>query len=383
MAAALVAHTIPAGAARVSVCDPACGDGAILAEVRRRFPHAELFGVDIDPAAVAKAHSRLPDATIACADALARTWQRTFDFILGNPPWVSFSGRHAEPLPRALRDVLQRYETFARWPTLHGPFLELALRLATQRVGYLLPAQVCELDGYGPLRAYIRRHASLVEPLLELGEQAFPGVTQPSCGLVLQRHAERKGSGDSSPFTRPDALPLVLTVRKRAPPGTFQDIGVHSGNCAKKLFDRGGRPIREGRDVMPYALRDARRTFARPYDLGPNEYFRAKDLSIYQSVPIVIRQTASRPIAALHRDPTFFRNSVLACRGIAGVAPELIVAWLNSSAVAWYHRTRVAEASQRAFPQVKLRHLRDLPMPDWTDPPEDLLKKVRSLTRRP
>jgi hypothetical protein len=89
-------------------------------------------------------------------------------------------------------------------------------------------------------------------------------------------------------------------------------------------------------------------------------------------VPILVRQTAARPIAALHApEPGYFRNSLLACRGIEGVAHEVVVAWLNASVIAADHRARTRDARQRSFPQVKLRHLRALPVPPWRDPPSD------------
>jgi hypothetical protein len=164
----------------------------------------------------------------------------------------------------------------------------------------------------------------------------------------------------------------------------FGDIGVHTGNCAKKLLrsGNGGHPVREGRDVHAYRLDPPRKTLVR--DLPPRaegDYFRVGPRERYEAVPILLRQTAARPVAALHTQPAYFRNSVLACYGVEGVPPELVVAWLNSAAVADYHRTKVREAGQRAFPQLKLKHLRDLPMPDWTAAPETLTRLARRVAR--
>jgi hypothetical protein len=65
------------------------------------------------------------------------------------------------------------------------------------------------------------------------------------------------------------------------------------------------------------------------------------------------------------------------------VDPTLVVAWLNSSVVGWYHRARVREASQRVFPQLKLKHLRDLPAPCWEEAPPELSRLARAVGRRP
>jgi hypothetical protein len=394
-------YTPPALAARVveralgplkgapRICDPACGDGAFLVEARRFLVtrgmaplEAErcLFGVDVDPDAVARARRELPGAEILVGDALAMDWgARRFDAVVGNPPWASFSGRHAEDLPASLRRTLSRYESFRGWPSIHGPFLEIAVKLSRGRVGMLLPSQVLDLDGYGAVRAIVRAHCR-VEGILDCGERRFEGVTQPCCALFLVRKEGGCGGG-ASPFLV-TAEELVRFADFRRPPAdTFADMGVHTGNCAPKLLRTRGYPIREGRDVHPYRLARPRKHFDPAARVGPGDYFRAASLARYRDVPIVLRQTASRPIAALHRDATYFRNSILACMGLPGLPHEAAVAWLNSSAVAHYHGSAVREASQLSFPQVKLKHLRDLPLPRAEDAPSGLFKLARDVFR--
>jgi N-6 DNA Methylase len=389
LAARLVRRALDPLAGQPRICDPACGEGAFLVEARRVLVErgmapfdAErcLFGVDVDGDAVARARRALPGAEIVHADALAMDWgARRFDAVVGNPPWASFSGRHAEDLPEAMRRTLSRYESFRGWPSLHGPFLELAVRLSRGRVAFLLPSQVLDLDGYGAVRAIVRAHCR-VEGILDCGERGFEGVTQPCCALFLVRKEGGSGGG---------AAPLLVTAEdlvrfadfRRPPPDAFGDIGVHTGNCAAKLLRTRGYPIHEGRDVLPYRVLRARKHFDPEARVGPGDYFRAATLARYREVPIVLRQTAARPIAALHRDAGYFRNSVLACMGVPGLPHEVTVAWLNSSAVAHYHVAAVREASQLAFPQVKLKHLRDLPLPRAEDAPVGLFRLAREVAR--
>ncbi len=345
----------------LSVLDPACGDGALLRAAQRLRPDAALAGADLDEAALAHA----PGERLR-ADALRHDWgARTFDVVLCNPPWVSFSGRHGKALgPDERRALATRYRSFRRWPTLHGPFVELAMQLATRRVGLLLPAQVREFAGYAPLRSVVGARGRSAT-WIDLGEDAFEGVVQPACALIVE-----VGEGAAAPGSPP-----------RPGGGLFADIGVHTGNCAAALLDRGGAPIREGRDITPYALAPPRRTLRTDLVPAPGGYFRIAPLERYTAFPILLRQTAPRPIAALHSEPTYFRNSVLGCRGIPGVPHELVVAWLNSSAVADFHRSHVAESRQRAFPQIKLRHLNALPMPRWEEAPPEVVELSRLVAR--
>ncbi|WP_200338848.1 N-6 DNA methylase [Rhodovibrio sodomensis] len=94
-----------------ALIDPACGPGAFLLAAQQRMPADRLYGIDVDPCAVACARVALalrlradgapaPDLTdrIVCADALLddRAWAALtpagpaapgFDAIVGNPPW--------------------------------------------------------------------------------------------------------------------------------------------------------------------------------------------------------------------------------------------------------------------------------------------------------
>ena len=77
-----------------------------------------------------------------------------------------------------------------------------------------------------------------------------------------------------------------------------------------------------------------------------------------------MRQTADRPIAAQHVERTYFRNSLLACRGLDGVPDEVVVAVLNSCLICLFYRVTVQESAQKAFPQVKIKYLHQLPVFD-------------------
>lgn len=372
-----------AGRTDLRILDPACGDGVFLREACRYVDPRGVVGMDIDGAAVARARRTLPGVELRVGDALRHDWRERFDVVLGNPPWVSWSGRHARPLAEQdRRYYAERFETFAGWPSLHGLFLELAVRLAHARVALLLPAQVCDLAGYGAVRAFVRRHCR-VDAVLDCGEGSFAGVTQPCCALFLEAGASK---GGAAPFwTRGAADPDLLArlaARPKPPPGAFGDIGVHTGNCAGKLLRPGGSPLREGRDVHAFRLDPPRKSLVPEPGREPGDYFRVGPQARFLAVPIVLRQTAERPVAALHTDPAYFRNSVLACHGIPGVDPALVVAWLNSSVVGWYHRARVRESSQRAFPQLKLKHLRDLPTPCWENATAELVRRARDVDPR-
>ena len=97
---------------------------------------------------------------------------------------------------------------------------------------------------------------------------------------------------------------------------------------------------------------------------------------------VVIRQTAHRPIAAKHLPRGFFRNSILACYEIKQWSDDEVVSWLNSTILAFFHLNSIPESRQIVFPQMKIGHLRNLPIPSGLislecDPTLDEEEKLR------
>ncbi|MBM4036618.1 MAG: SAM-dependent DNA methyltransferase, partial [Planctomycetes bacterium] len=199
------------------VLDPAVGSGRfliaaldVLAEAagydaRRLIASQCLYGIDVDPRAVALARRALAEAagcsaeelrgSIVVGDSLLADPARllglgTFDVVLANPPWISYSGRQAGAIEAGRRRLLAaRFASFACWPTTHGAFLELAARLLRPggRAALVLPHQVCHLAGYEAARRAVLTSCRFEPPPEPLGEDCFRGVVQPAAIVYLRR----------------------------------------------------------------------------------------------------------------------------------------------------------------------------------------------------
>lgn len=316
-----------------------------------------------------------------------------FDIMIGNPPWVSYSGRQkADVSDRFLQILAGRYPSVARWPALHPAMLILTVQALRSggRSGLVLPKQVADLNAYGGAREEVTARAVLANPIVDAGEDAFPDVTQPVGLFTFHANQESArptpkpwemgarhstGAGDSTPegadgAARALILELVKATKDhpRFAPKTFSDPGVHTGNVSKKIIlksrpDDGGTyvPVREGKNIDAYFCGPAKKWLWLNPDLQGDEYCRIRAAERYLDVPIVLRQTASRPIATRHLNPMYFRNSMLACGGVPGVPHTVLVAFLNSALYALLHRSAMLDANQKVFPQVKIRHLHALP----------------------
>lgn len=430
-------------------CDPAVGGGAFLVQLgralatragaeskasrRRAIASHVLYGVDVNPTALAVAeaalclfvsdetlplseagpHLRVGDALIGPpvpepargghAALLARSGfdfvadfpevfaHGGFDLVIGNPPWVAYAGRAAQPLdPRRKLYFSTHYTTLKGYPTLQGLFVERALRLAPQgTVALVVPSPIADLQGYRAVRRAVRATHTPCEPLLEFGQDAFESVTQPCFALIADartgnersdavadapfRLSERQRAGGvAAELAAPEKL-AQLAHLSAFPRTLFGEMGFQtSRRVTQELLLRTSSPtprhhypLLEGRDVRAFWQGAPRLYLAPDATVLAESHCRLRDRDDYARVRFVVRQTARYPIAALHAGLPF-RNSLLAGFAVEGFSPELMVGLLNSSLYRALHLATQRDARQATFPQVKIGHLRGLPAP-----PED------------
>ncbi len=310
--------------------------------------------------------------------------ERGFDVVLGNPPWVAFAGRAAQPLDPALRSHFARsYEAWRGYPTLHGLFVERAAQLAPQGVvALVVPSPLADLAGYrGVRRALSRRHV-VREPLLEFGQDAFDEVVQPCIALVADptdapqpgerewRLEERQRAAGAAASVDPPAILERLTSVPVFPPEVFRELGFQTTSTVTKTMLRRADepdathtvPLLEGRNVSEFFVGEPRLFLAADAERLRAAGARLRSVAQYANVDFVVRQTAAVPIAARHTGLPF-RNSLLAGFAPPGMSCELVVGLLNSALYRALHLARRRDARQAAFPQVKIAHLRQLPAP--------------------
>ncbi len=330
--------------------------------------------------------SEFPDVFFKADGSLRRT--PGFDVVIGNPPYLSFSGRQKGV---GAQGILAFHRALGRakgWVTTHGLFMMRSLELAGKGglVSMIVPDQVGHLAGYGPVRAWMLEHGELLQ-VRYWGEGVFADAVTPSLTFVVRRG--RRGGRNPALVTGHDGRKARFTPRgkdewyvspakaavdrireSRRTLDGFSDPGVHTGNVARKLIltrrTRGSVPVLEGRQVHPFRCDPPVKWLRVDYMARPHEYFRISPGPVYEDVDIILRQTANRPIAARHIHRCHFRNSVLALKVPDGFSVEYMLGILNSEAARWIYQVSSLESHQRAFPQIKIGKLRMLPIPDPT-----------------
>lgn len=179
------------------VCDPAIGEGAFLVEIvrmlaerlggqdaRRRVAEHCIFGVDIDPRAVARARAAVEDFVgspvpalrehLRVDDALACEWPLRFDAVIANPPYV----RQELVADKA---SLRHFDVYDGVADLYVYFVELAHRIA-RRFCIVLPNKWMTAAYGRPLREFLAARGS-VEGLIDFEAGLFADADAFPCIL--------------------------------------------------------------------------------------------------------------------------------------------------------------------------------------------------------
>ncbi|MFW5739950.1 MAG: Eco57I restriction-modification methylase domain-containing protein, partial [Myxococcota bacterium] len=162
-----------------------------------------------------------------------------FDAAVGNPPWVAFAGRAAQPLEKGTRGYyLHVSDAFRGYRTLQGLFVHRCASMLRPggRLGLVVPTSMSDLAGYAPVRGV---HDALCEVDGELPDfgEAFDGVFQPSMALLSTRREEAvRCNGEASAWLvrRDDLAGWARGVLERMarlpamPAGAFAERGFQS-----------------------------------------------------------------------------------------------------------------------------------------------------------
>lgn len=112
-------------------------------------------------------------------------WSQKFDYVVGNPPWVSLSRKHGQFIKEELRDYyIREYNGNKYSPNLCEYFIKRAMEICTHSIGYIVPDRIAVNLQYSELRKYILHNYNIEELVFEI---KFPGIVSDSMILILEK----------------------------------------------------------------------------------------------------------------------------------------------------------------------------------------------------
>lgn len=455
-----------AALSKIKVLDPACGSGAFLNEVfdylkkegqtinnelaRLTGEQTDLFrwdthilanniyGVDLNRESVEitklslwlktanrsekltylenniKVGNSLIDDSAIAGD-LAFEWHKEleeimdaggFDVVVGNPPWVSLSGKHGQKLPeRTLNWLIAKYNGNTYMPNLFEYFVSLSLSklkkggffcmIVPDRLGYNL--------SFASLRKFLLKKTRVIEVVYKWD---FPEIITDTV-TILTKNIEEKNY-DFSVYERPDSTALTLNSAEllshdEAQIKPYKNQG--SQSLIQKVVSAGVPLITLGKITSGFGGKSSAITKERvsdkqiiairgssvcKYYLSDTVFFEFIDENITGRTRDVEKLGAKQKILLRKTG-----NTIIACYDESGLYPEqsayfvydlnkdyfFVLAFLNSKLCTWFYRSYLV-TNIDSTPQIKTFDLEKMPIPN-ASPQQmaELARRAENITK--
>lgn len=338
--------------------DPCCGSGSFLLSASAPEPE-QLYGVDLDPAAVLiarvnlllKYRNRVFVPQIFCGDFLELPPERGealafpepgFSYIVTNPPWGAASGQGSG-------------ETFSRF------FVEAYRWLRDQGdIRFLFPESLLHVRSHRAFRSFLLEQCHIRQ--ITRYSRLFSGVSTPYLDLRCRKEApgdtvmrEEKGRLEAFPlegfcqsenrvfsFLFPEELEILRMIRQRGEydlSGSIWALGIVTGDNKGKLREEGGdgwEPIYTGREIRRYTLAPPRKYIrfdpSKLQQAAREAWYRAPEKLAYKFI-------SGRLTFAYDNSGNLFLNSAnLLIPRIPQMACKTVLAFLNSEVFQFFYQ---------------------------------------------
>lgn len=352
-----------------SFCDPCCGTGAFLMNVRADSL-SQLYGADIDDVAVMIAKANLialypDDATypqIYCEDYLEDSLFSTgqlsgkhFDYIYTNPPWgvcktYSYS---SDVILSGERSSLFFVKAFGQ------------LR-AGGSLNFLLPSSLLKIKTHSDFRSFVLRKTKMEE--ITLFKERFNGVFTDFFSLSVIKHepveqqqtyrviSEDRTFFVNKPVTKEDTeirlndseeqqiLDIIEARGYDTLSNSIWALGIVTGdnkNKLKKEKEPGTEAIYTGKEIGHYLLGEPKNFIH--YDrnqlqqCAKDEYYRCEEKLVYKFI--------SKNLCFAYDDGSnlFLNSANILIPRVLGMCTKTVLAFLNSELFSYYYAKKFTD----------------------------------------
>lgn len=363
-----------------------------------------------------------------------------FDVVIGNPPYVTIGGKEDTLfLKQEVDYLLSRYISNQYKPNLYAFFYEKGLFLLKENglISYIVPRTFIDNIYYKALREYFVKNSRIIS-LLKLNYEVFDEATTGGTSICIFQKSISKnikvqtfninnqeeftlaksflinqkdiliGENKSFSFSNPETQKIVFKISNENPKLEFfcsVNNGVNTGNAAnillsEKPLNKNYRKILEGKDINRFRTKwkglwihydPSLKSRIKLKDLQTKQNnidFALRDVRIFDTKKIIIRQTADRIIATVDSDKYITRHSThCILNDFHPIDLKFLLGLLNSKLMDFYYNALIPEKG-KAFAEVKAINVKQLPIKniDRNNRPEieqhnEIIKLVDSLLK--
>lgn len=341
---------------------------------------------------------------------ICQFWNERYDYILGNPPWVSLSRRHKKDIENELISYYKNnYSGNSYLPNLYEYFIKRSLQLLENkgRIGFIIPDRLANNLQHADFRREILNNYNILNLTFEVD---FPNINTDTMIFIVEKNHRKNNN-------------IKIEVYNKRKYIINQEE--YKENLNFKFFyesDSSHRSIKKDIEKNSFLLGDICTTFTgfigdkkkinhdkvnseqvkilkgeniRKYDVLNNYYYNFISENIKGGTKnidkltcknkIVIRKTGKRIIAALDKEGNIIEQSLYGIISIKEkISHKYILGILNSKLIQWYYLNFLV-TNLNSTPQIKKYSLDRIPIKDCSLKElrriEDLVDMIISTTK--
>ena len=343
-----------------------------------------------------------------------KNFKTNFNVIIGNPPWVSLTGKHKSlDLPEEeLEYLLKKYQSNTSMPNLYEMFIWKSLSLMEKGgfFSFIVPDRLCTNKQFINLRKYILENFSIKELWFRV---PFPKITADTVIFIIEATKKTNNIVKIIDFPTKKTETINQNVFKNTPDNLFFYIkkdfydlftriksnkntldlskivlttsgcGAKSTEITNKKIDHRQMPILKGESIIKYGTR-----YKFWFEFISNKLSgRTKDKGkLGKKMKVLLRKTGSDLIATYDEVGTFPEQSLYFLYTEKDNQKDLLLvllAIINSTLMNCYYRN-FAVTNRDSTPQLKNMDLDKFPiiLPKNKEILIKHVNKIISLTKR-
>lgn len=340
--------------------------------------------------------------------------QGGFDVVIGNPPYVTIGGKEDTLFTKEEVDYLRSHYVSNEYkPNLYAFFYERGMKLLNDGglTSYIVPRTFIDNIYYKTLREYFVKNSKIIS-LIKLNYEVFDDATTGGtsicifaktnqtnkdieCFVINEKEEFSKktpilikqkniliGENKSFSFAKPEIQKIISKLTADNPKLDYfcsVNNGVNTGNVAnillsEKAENKNYRKILEGKDINRYKTQwkglwinydPSLKNRIKLKDLKTKQNkidFALRDLKIFESNKIIIRQTSDKIIATLDVNKFISRHSThCILNEYEPINLSFLLGILNSKLTEFVYNALIPEKG-KAFAEVKAINVKQLPI---------------------
>lgn len=318
---------------------------------------------------------------------ICKFWSEKYDYVIGNPPWVSLNRRHKRDIDDALMDYyINRYNGNKYLPNLYEYFIRRSLDIIKDKgkIGFVVPDRFAKNLQYKDLRKALLENYNVLNLAFDVD---FPNINTDTMVFIIEKNYRKDNKINLKIYNQRDYSILQKEYLKNQ---NYEFLYENSSdyNHIKKKVEDGSKPLGDISTTFTGFIGDNKKITRKRVNSSQVKILKGESISrfgvvnkfYYEFIPenikggtknikklacplkVIVRKTGKKIIAALDTEGYIVEQSLYGVINLSyDFSYKYVLGILNSKLIEWYYLNFLI-TNINSTPQIKKYSLNKIPI---------------------